>query len=111
MKFPLIIFFLDLDDYVVKRDKYYSVIIITYDKCTFFANDEIQKAWTWIRDTFLWPKERGQSIMTSDFLLLFSLLNLFLLSEEKNKKVIDKIELTVIEIVKLFKYGKSNKGY
>ena len=49
--------------------------------------------------------------MASDFLLPFGQLNLFSLSEEKKKKVIDKTGLTVTEAVELFEYGKSNEGY
>ena len=95
----------------VNSDNRRSVIVITHDECTLSANDGIQKAWTQIEETFLRAKGRGQSIMTSDFLLAFGHLNLFLLSEEKRKEVIEKSELTIIEAVELFEYGKANKGY
>ena len=42
---------------------------------------------------FLHSKNQWQDIILFDFLLLFDLLNLFSLSKEKEKKVIEKIEL------------------
>lgn len=30
-----------LDDYIVGKDKYYPIIIITYNKCIFFVNNRI----------------------------------------------------------------------
>ncbi len=37
----------------VEKEKRCLIIIITHDKCTFFANDRIQKAWTQEGDIFL----------------------------------------------------------
>lgn len=34
-----------IDDCIVERDKCYLIIVITYNKYTFFANDGIWKAW------------------------------------------------------------------
>lgn len=47
--------------------------------------------------------------MASNFLLLFSRLNLSSLS--KKKKSNQKIRLSVTEDMKLFEYRKANKGY
>lgn len=49
--------------------------------------------------------------MISEFLLLFSWLNLFLLLEEKQNEVIKKTKLTILEAVRLFEYRKNNKKY
>lgn len=70
-------------DYAVGGEDRRPVIIITHDKYTFSANDGIRKAWTRIGDTFLRPKDRGQGIIVSEFLLPFGRLNLFSLFEEK----------------------------
>ena len=40
-------------NYIVGEEKCRLIIVITYDECTFFANDGIQKIWTQERDTFL----------------------------------------------------------
>lgn len=32
-----------LDNYIVKKDVYYFIIVITYNKYIFFANNRIQK--------------------------------------------------------------------
>ena len=47
------------DNYIIKRDVYYSIIVITHNKYIFFPNDRIWKAWTQIRDIFLWPKRKS----------------------------------------------------
>lgn len=49
--------------------------------------------------------------MVSEFLLPFSRLNLLSLSEKKQKEVIKKIKLTILETVELFEYRKNNEGY
>lgn len=49
--------------------------------------------------------------MASNFFLLFDQLKLSSLSEKKKKEMIEKIELTVIEAVELFEYGKLNESY
>lgn len=49
--------------------------------------------------------------MASDFMLPFGRFNLFSLSEEKRKKVMEKIELTITAAVELFEYGKTNERY
>lgn len=87
------------------------IIVITHDECTFSANDGIRKAWTRVGDTFLRPKGRGQGIMVSEFLLPFGRLNLLSLSEEKQREVMEKTGLTILEAVELFEYGKNNEGY
>lgn len=95
----------------VNNDNCRPVITITYDECTFSANDGIRKAWIQIREIFLWPKRQGQSIMSSDFLLPFGYLNLFSLSKKKKKEVMEKTRLTITKVVELFEYEKANKGY
>lgn len=70
-------------DCAVGAEDRWLVIVITYNECTFSANDGICKAWTRIEDTFLYPKGWGQKIMVSGFLLSFSHLNPFSLSNEK----------------------------
>lgn len=49
--------------------------------------------------------------MVSEFLLSFSQLNLFSLSEKKQKEVMKKTELTILEVVELFEYKKKNEEY
>ena len=100
-----------LDNCIVGRDKCCLVIVITYNECTFLANNGIWKAWTQIEDTFLWLKKKSQNIMAFGFLLLFGWLNLFSLLEEKKKEVIDKTGLIVIKAVELFEYKKFNESY
>lgn len=97
--------------YKVNNSEHQPIIVIIYNEYTFSANDGIRKAWTQIGETFLRLQEQGQGIMTFEFLLLFSYLNLFFLSKEKRFEVIKKIRLSVTEAVKLFEYGKANKGY
>lgn len=100
-----------LDDCTVGRDKRCLVIVITHNECTFLANNGSWKAWTQIRDIFLWPKKKSQDIMAFRFLVLFGWLNFFSLSKEKKKEVIDKTGLIVIKAVELFEYKKSNESY
>lgn len=94
----------DLEPYLVEfdsegniKDKIYSddcqvggtncrpVIVITYDECTFSANNGKTHGWQRQGDTFLRPKGKRRGIMVSDFLLPFSRLNLFCLSEKKTR--------------------------
>ena len=42
----------------VWRENWRPVIVITYDECTFFANDGDCRVWTWKEDTFLWSKRQ-----------------------------------------------------
>lgn len=100
-----------LSDCVVGGDIHRPVIAITHDKCTFSANNRIQKAWTQNRDIHLQSKGRGQGIMASEFFLPLGRLNLAFLSEEKKKKMVEKSGLTITEAVELFEYGKSNERY
>ena len=100
-----------LVDCVVGGEKYRPIIVITHDKCTFFANDRVRKTWTWEGDTFLQLKGQGQEIITSDFLLLFGWLNLAFLSSKKKKEVEEKCGLLETEAIEMFKYGKNNDGY
>ena len=49
--------------------------------------------------------------MVSEFLLPFGCLNLLSLFEEKQKEVIEKTGLTILEAVELFEYEKKNERY
>ena len=49
--------------------------------------------------------------MVSESLFLFGRFNFFSLFEENEKEVMEKIELTILEIVELFEYGKNNERY
>ena len=71
---------------VVGACDFQPVIRITHDECIFSSNDEICKAWTRIVDTFLRPKEQGQSIIVFEFLLPFGYLNLLSLSKKNREK-------------------------
>ena len=67
--------------------------------------------WQHKRDTFFCPKEKGKRIMVSDFLLPFSRLNLFCLSEKKQDQVVKRYGLSNKEAVEILEYGKNNEGY
>ena len=71
----------------------------------------IRRVWTRVGDTFLQPKDRGQGIMTSEFLLPFSQLNLASLSPEKRDKVVEKCGLMFTKFVEIFEYKKKNDRY
>ncbi len=43
-------------DCIVGGNNQWPIIVITHDKYTFFANNEIQKAWARKDNTFLYPK-------------------------------------------------------
>lgn len=83
-------------DGAVDREFRRPIIVITYDECTFPANNIICKACSRVGDNFLQPKKRGQGIMVYEFLLLFSQLNIFSLSENKQKEVTKKKGLGVL---------------
>lgn len=100
-----------LSDFKIRGENHQLIIVITYDKCTFSTNNEIQRAWTRVRDTFLWPKGCGQGIMTLEFLLPFGWLNLVFLSLEQREKVVEKCRLLTTKTVEIFKYGKNNDRY
>lgn len=40
-------------DYAIDGENKQLIIIITYDECTFSANDDVKKAWTQEKNTFL----------------------------------------------------------
>ena len=62
------------------------IIVITNDEYTFSANDGIWRAWTRTGNIFSRPKNFGQDITTSEFLFLFSQLNLAPLNLKKKTK-------------------------
>ena len=55
------------------------VILITYDKSIFLANNSRYQVWLKKTDAFLHPKKRKKDIMVSDFLLPWKCLNLLYL--------------------------------
>lgn len=77
------------------------MIVITYNKCTFSANDRVRKAWTRERDTFLWPKGQEQRIMGLEFILPFGRLNLTSLPPKKRQKVLEQTELSHTKVVEI----------
>ena len=83
--------------------------MITYDKSTFSANDSRRKVWTLEGREILWPKGRRKGIMISDFLLLWSRLNLFSLPPQRQQ---DLANLGIpFEAATYFEYGKMEEGY
>lgn len=98
-------------DCAVEGKNHQQIIIITHDKCLFFANDDVQKAWTRERNPFLRPKRWEQGIMVLEFVPSFGRFNLSSLNLEKRQKIIKKAGLTYIEAVKIFEYRKNNNKY
>lgn len=98
-------------DFAIRGENHWQIIIITYDECTFSANDRIRKAWTWEKDTFLQPKGREQGIIVWKFIFLFARLNLASLPSEKSQEVIEKTGLMYSKSVEKFHYGKNNDRY
>lgn len=58
--------------YIVDSENCQPIIQMTYNKYIFFANNNICKVWTKIKDVFLYSKNQGQNIIISKFLLVFS---------------------------------------
>lgn len=71
------------DDYQIGGENCWLVIVIIHDECTISANDRKIHKWQCKRDTFLCLKGKERGIIISDFLLLFSRLNLLCLPEVK----------------------------
>lgn len=88
----------------VGGDNCQPIIIITHNEYKFSSNDSIRKAWTWVGDIFLQPKDCGQGIIVSEFFLLFGRLNLSFLSENQKKEVMEKAKITISKVVILFEY-------
>lgn len=87
------------------------IIVITYNECTFSANNGIWKAWARKSDTFLRLKSRGQGIMVSEFIFPDRRLNLASFTPKKREEVVKQTGLTITEAVEIFEYGKNNNGY
>ena len=83
------------------------IIVITHDESIFSANDGRRQAWIRDGDAILCPKGKRKGIMVSDFLLLFSRLNLLFFSKDKQTQ----LEALGIpsEAAVYFKYGQD--GY
>lgn len=73
-------------DYIVEDEDCRSIMIITYNKYIFLANDSIFKAEIRVEDTFLYSNSQRQDIMISKFLLLFSHLNFFYYLNKNDKR-------------------------
>ena len=99
------------DDCQVGGTNCQSVIVITYNECMFSANNGKTHGWQRKGDIFLCPKRKGRGIMVSDFLLLFSWLNLFRLFQKKQHQVIEHYGLSSKEAVEILEYGKNNEDY
>ena len=85
------------------------VIMITHDESIFSANDGRRSAWVQEGHNILRPKGKGKGIMVFDFLLSWSRLNVFSLS---NKLQLEKITSGVpAEAATYFEYGNNNEGY
>lgn len=65
------------NDYAVKGLNWRPIIMITYDKSTFSANNNYQKIWILKNHAIFCPKGGKKSIMVLDFILLWSRFNLF----------------------------------
>ena len=87
------------------------IIVITYNECTFSANNRVCKAWTRKRDVFLQLKGRRQDIMTSDFILPYGQLNLNFLTPKRREEIAQTTRLLETEAVEIFKYEKNNDEY
>lgn len=70
-------------NYKVNEPNRQPIIMITYNKSTFFANDSWQKVRILDGHGILKLKNKGKRIMVFDFLLPWSRLNLFSLLPEQ----------------------------
>lgn len=98
-------------DCAIKDENQQSIIIITYDKHTFSANNGIQKAQTQKRDILLLFKGKRQDIIILKFFLFFKYINLSFLSFKKRQKMIKKASFTHIKAVEIFEYKKNHDRY
>ena len=80
------------------------LIVITHDEGIFSANDRKKQAQIQDNKAILWPKSKRKGIMVSNFLLLFSRLNLFSLPEDQQNQLIS--SGTSSEAVIYFEYGQ-----
>lgn len=55
---------------MIDRPDRQLIIMIIYNENTFLANNSYHKVWTLKRHKIFQSKERGKSIMVSDFVLL-----------------------------------------
>ena len=85
------------------------VILITHDESIFNANDSRQQVWQKDGHSTLCPKGKGKGIMVSDFLLPWSQLNLFSLSQIAQNKLVN--SGVPREAAEFFEYGKNNDEY
>ncbi len=83
------------------------IILITYDKSTFSANDGRRKVLTLNGQGILHPQEKRKEIIVTDFLLPWSRLNLLFLSLQKQKDLVSSKIPT--EAVTYFEYGKTEE--
>ena len=97
-------------DYAVRGPNERPIVVITHDKCTFSANNNIRKVWIWKRDMFLRSKSWGQGIITSKFILLFGRLNLAFLSPKKREEIIQETGLIEQKLLKFLSMKKIMMG-
>ena len=93
-----------LEDRIVGGSNRQPIIFITHDESTFNANDGQRQVWQEKNHSILRPKGRGKGIMISDFLLPWSQLNLLVLSDADQNKLVSLV--IPLEAVELFEYGK-----
>ena len=97
-------------DSAVEKENRQPIIVITHNEYTFSANDRVCREWIRKKNIFLQSKERRQSIITSDFLLLYRQLNFNSLIQEIRDEIVYTTELVETEIVEIFKYSKTIMG-
>lgn len=56
-----------LSDYVIRESNWYSIIIIIYDNCIFFINNDIKRALTKVGNTFLQFKTINKVLWPENF--------------------------------------------
>lgn len=97
------------NDYAVKGPNWRPIIMITYDKSTFSANNNYQKIWTLINHAIFCPKG-GKKVLWGQILYFYGhSLNLFSLFFQHQKELVD--FGLFFEAVTYFKYGKIKKDY
>lgn len=95
------------NDYTIDGSNRRPIIVIMHDESIFSANNGKKQAWIWDGDAILRFKNKEKGIMVSDFLLLFSWLNLHTLTEEHQSKL--EISRVPSEAVVYFEYGQEER--
>lgn len=95
----------------MKSNNWRPIILITYKKCIYFTNDEIQKGLVQKSDIFFCLLDQRQRIKVFEFILLYGQWDLASFTPEKKEKIIQKTRLTNIEIDENFLCEKNNSRY